>query len=47
MWINRMSIVTEYLEQLIAKQVDDRGIVIWYDPEHAYGTCLLYTSRCV
>ena len=33
-----MSIVTEYLEQLIAKQVDDRGIVIWYDPEHAYGT---------
>src|SRR5260221_10833563 len=30
------AIVTEYLFQLIAKQVDDRGLVIWYDPERAY-----------
>ena len=30
-------IVTDYLFQLIAKQVDDRGLVVWYDPEQAYG----------
>ena len=30
-------VITEYLVQLIAKQVDDRGLVVWYDPEHAYG----------
>jgi hypothetical protein len=29
-------IVTDYLFQLIAKQVDDRGLVVWYDPEEAY-----------
>jgi PglZ domain len=32
-----MAVVTEYLFQLIAKQVDDRGLVVWYDPEQAYG----------
>lgn len=32
-----MAIVTEYLFQLIAKQVEDRGLVVWYDPERAYG----------
>jgi hypothetical protein len=31
-----MPAVTEYLFQLIAKQVDDRGLVVWYDPERAY-----------
>ena len=31
-----MAIVTEYLYQLIAKQVEDRGLVVWYDPEKAY-----------
>ena len=31
-----MAIVTDYLFQLIAKQVDERGLVVWYDPEHAY-----------
>ena len=30
--------ITAYLVQLIAKQVDDQGLVVWYDPEHAYGT---------
>ncbi len=30
-------IVTEYLFQLIAKQVDDRSLVVWYDPEQTYG----------
>jgi hypothetical protein len=30
--------VTAYLTQLIAKQVDDGGLVVWYDPEHAYGS---------
>src|SRR5258708_2134863 len=32
------AIVTEYLFQLIAKQVEDRGLVVWYDPEQAYST---------
>jgi hypothetical protein len=31
-----MSIVIEYLFNLIAKQVEDHGLVVWYDPEHAY-----------
>lgn len=31
-----MPIVTEYLFQLFAKQVEDRGLVVWYDPEKAY-----------
>ncbi len=31
-----MGIVSEYLFGLIAKQVEDRGLVTWYDPEHAY-----------
>jgi hypothetical protein len=33
-----MGLVTEALVQLIAKQVDEKGLVVWYDPEHAYGT---------
>jgi len=28
--------VTDYLSNLIAKQVEDHGLVVWYDPEHAY-----------
>jgi hypothetical protein len=31
-----VTVVTEHLFQLIAKQVEDRGIVVWYDPERAY-----------
>jgi len=30
-------LVTEYLVQLITKQIDDKGLVVWYDPEQAYG----------
>jgi hypothetical protein len=33
-----MPVVTECLVQLIAKQVDEKGLVVWYDPEQAYGT---------
>jgi hypothetical protein len=33
-----MALVTEALVQLIAKQVDEKGLVVWYDPEQAYGT---------
>lgn len=33
-----MAVVTEHLMQLIAKQVDDKGLVVWYDPEQAYGS---------
>jgi len=32
-----MAIVTEHLFQLIATQVNDRGLVVWYDPEQAFG----------
>ena len=41
-----MAVVTEHLVQLIAKQVDDKGLVVWYAPEQAYGkTCSKYISR--
>src|SRR5262245_38854182 len=33
-----MGAVTESLVQLIARQVDEKGLVVWYDPEQAYGT---------
>ena len=33
-------VVFEYLRNLIAKQVDDRGLVVWYDPEQAYGAAV-------
>ncbi len=29
-------VVTDSLVQLIAKQVDEKGLVVWYDPEQAY-----------
>lgn len=32
-----MPVVTETLVQLIAKQVDDKGLVVWYDPGADYG----------
>ena len=31
-----MGKVTDHLLSLIAKQVEDKGIVVWYDPERAY-----------
>lgn len=31
-----MPIVTEHLLELIAKQVEGQGLVVWYDPERAY-----------
>src|ERR1700710_1039324 len=31
-----MALVNEGLLQLIAKQVDEKGLVVWYDPEKAY-----------
>lgn len=30
-------VVSEHLFQMIARQVDDKGLVVWYDPEHAFG----------
>jgi len=33
-----MAVVTEHLFQLIAKQVEDRGLVVWYDPEQAFAS---------
>ena len=31
-----MAAVTDYLFQLIAKQVEDRRLVVWFDPERVY-----------
>ena len=31
-----MGKVTDYLRDLIAKQVEEQGIVVWYDPEGYY-----------
>jgi hypothetical protein len=33
-----MAVVTEHLIQLIAKQVADHRLIVWYDPEQAYGS---------
>ena len=30
------NVVTEYLTSLIARQVDEHGLVVWYDPDGAY-----------
>jgi hypothetical protein len=35
-----MPMVTEHIVQMIAKQVDDKGLVVWYDPEQAYGSAV-------
>ena len=32
-----LGVVTKHLFDLIAKQVDDKRLVVWYDPEQAYG----------
>ena len=32
-----MAVVTEALVQMLTKQVDEKGLVVWYDPEQAYG----------
>ena len=31
-----MALVTESLVQLIARQVDEKGLVVWYDAEQVY-----------
>ena len=31
-----MPVVSDSLVQLISKQVDEKRLVVWYDPEHAY-----------
>ncbi len=31
-----MGIVTAYLRSMIARQVDDHGLAVWYDPEGHY-----------
>jgi hypothetical protein len=31
-----MSVVTAFLFQLLAKQVEDRSLVVWYDPDRVY-----------
>jgi hypothetical protein len=31
-----MGLVTDYLQNLIARQVNEHGIVVWYDPDRQY-----------
>jgi hypothetical protein len=31
-----MGLVTDYLRNIIIKQVADHGIVVWYDPDQYY-----------
>ena len=33
-----LGVVTKHLIDLIAKQVDDHALVVWYDPEGHYRT---------
>ena len=33
-----MAVVTEYLFQLITKQVEDKGLVVWYDRERSFAS---------
>ena len=35
-----LGIVTEHLISLIAKQVNDNGLVVWYDPDGEYAAAL-------
>jgi PglZ domain len=35
-----MAVVSEYMVQLVAKQVDEKGLVVWYDPEQAYSAAV-------
>jgi hypothetical protein len=30
-------VVSDYLVQLLARQVEEKGLVVWYDPEQAFG----------
>jgi hypothetical protein len=39
-----MDNVTRLLFDLIQKQVDDKGLVVWYDPEQAYGNVVTELS---
>lgn len=38
-------IVTEHLISLIAKQVNDNGLVVWYDPDGAFADALRPTEQ--
>src|SRR5690242_3176540 len=31
-----MGIVSEYIRNLVAKQVEEHGVVVWYDPDKHY-----------
>jgi hypothetical protein len=31
-----MGTISEYIRNMIAKQVDDNGLVVWYDPDRSY-----------
>ena len=39
-----MGKVTEELVALITKQIQDHGIVVWYDPERVYGDVVNHSA---
>jgi len=39
-----MGTVTDYLSSIIAKQVDDHGLVVWYDPDGHYQSFAAHLS---
>ena len=40
-----MGKVTGYLLSVITKQVEDKGIVVWYDPERVYTGVIVWNAR--
>ena len=40
-----MAAVTNYLFQLIVKQVEDRRLVVWFDPERVYSLAAANLNR--
>ena len=43
---NASRIVTRHLLDLIARQVEDHGLVVWYDPEDAFPVSRRWTRAC-
>ena len=37
-----MGLVTDYLRQIVQRQVDEHGLVVWYDPDRSYTNTASY-----
>lgn len=42
MKLKSMGIVTDYITQIVQRQVDERGIVVWFDPDRVYQPLLAH-----